>query len=193
MRYGTLANLLIAALSSVTLAAHANLISNGGFETGDFTGWTIAGDGISIDTVFPNSGLDDAAFGSTSNDPTPGVLSQDVSTTPGQDYLLSFALLDEAASPLDSFTVSFGAFSATITGDAASSYTTESFAVPGADIVGGTTTLSFEGLNDNADWNLDDVALDAVVVGVPEPGEAQLLAGILLLAVAAQVRRTRAR
>jgi len=37
--------LLIAVLASAALSAHAqNLVVNPGFETGDFTGWSLSGD-----------------------------------------------------------------------------------------------------------------------------------------------------
>jgi hypothetical protein len=42
-------------------AANADLIVNGGFETGDFTGWTQSG--WFIDTTNPHSGVYDAATG----------------------------------------------------------------------------------------------------------------------------------
>ena len=43
-------------------AKTANLVLNPGFETGDFTGWNVSGDGILLDTAFPNTGCCDAAF-----------------------------------------------------------------------------------------------------------------------------------
>ena len=51
---------LVAALCGA--AASANLVLNPGFETGDFTNWTVPGDGIVIDMIFPNAGCRDAAF-----------------------------------------------------------------------------------------------------------------------------------
>lgn len=161
---------LVAAVSGPAVAA--NLVLNPGFETGDFTDWTVTGDGISIDTVFPNTGCCDAAFSATTTDPNAGVLSQTLSTSPGQVYTLSFALLDEAGFSGNSLTVQFGGFSATITGDMAappgdlpSLYTAETFTVPGADIVGGSTVLAFKGLSDpisGINWNLDDASVTAV-------------------------------
>src|SRR5271165_3381668 len=143
---------LLAALAG---PAAANLVANPGFETGDFTDWTVTGDGISIDSVFPNTGLFDAAFSALTTDGDPGVLSQVLTTSPGQDYAISFALLDEAGFPGDSFIVTFGAFTTTITGDMAgppgtliSGYTAFSFSAPGADVPGSSTALSFEGLQD---------------------------------------------
>jgi hypothetical protein len=164
-------------------AVAGNLVLNPGFETGDFTDWSVTGDGIAIDTVFPNTGCCDAAFSALTTDPNAGVLSQALSTSAGKAYTLSFAVLDEAGFSGDSFTAQFGGFSATITGDEAappgnlpSLYTAETFSVPGIDIAGGTTLLAFKGLNDPSSgivWNLDDVSVNAV--STPEPSTWTLL------------------
>ncbi len=74
--------------------AHADLIVNGGFETGDFTGWTQSG--WLIDTTNPNSGVYAAATGcggascTTVGDPNSAYLYQDVATTIGTKYTLTF-------------------------------------------------------------------------------------------------------
>jgi hypothetical protein len=165
-------------------AAAANLVLNPGFETGDFINWSVSGDGIAIDNVFPNTGCCDAALTATTTDPDAGVLSQILSTEAGKSYTLSFAVLDEAGFNGDTFTVQFGAFNATITGDEAappgdlpSLYTAMTFIVPAADIVSGPTVLSFKGFNDPSlgiDWNLDNVSVTAAAV--PEPATWILLA-----------------
>jgi hypothetical protein len=179
-----------------------NLVSNPGFETNNlvsvFTSWTNSGDGIFVDGTFPNSGNFDAAFTAPSNDPNAGTLSQAISTTSGQSYTLSFALLDEAGLPSDSFIVDFGGFTTTINGFNAgppgtlpSGYTAETFSILGTDITGPSTTLSFQGLNDPSfgiTWNLDDVDLEAA--GVPEPS-AILVFGAGLLGLASLARRRR--
>jgi hypothetical protein len=72
--------------------ANANLIVNGGFETGDFTGWTLTGateNGVDygISTDQPYSGMYSAWFGAVEG---MTYLSQSISTTPGQTYAASF-------------------------------------------------------------------------------------------------------
>jgi hypothetical protein len=194
----------LAVLAALTGPAGAvNLVANPGFEDSTpFNGWTVNGDGILLDNAFPNSGLYDAAFAAPSTDPDPGVLSQVLTTTPGQSYVVSFALLDEAGSFGDTFTVTFGGFSQTITGDQAASpgtnpssgYTSFSFTTLSTDITAAATTLSFTGVNDPAAWNLDDVsvAVPAPVAGVPEPSTwAMMLLGFGGLGFAGY-RRSRA-
>ena len=147
-------------------------------------------DGVAIDTVFPNTGCCDAVFSAASTDAHPGILSQTLVTMPSQSYSLDFAVLDEAGFSGDSFKVSFGGFTATITGDKAappgdlpSFYTAVSFTVPGADVTGANTLLSFEGLSDpfsGIAWNLDDVSVaPAAPAPVPEPASLLLLAAAL--------------
>jgi Carbohydrate binding domain len=68
-----------------------NLIVNGGFETGDFTGWTTDG-GNDVNSSNPSSvvafeGRDNVGGGNVGSD---AYFYQTVSTTPGNFYILSF-------------------------------------------------------------------------------------------------------
>ena len=94
------ATLMLAALIllvSTTEIARADLVVNGGFETGDFTNWTTSSNFDSfttfvttnVDGYVPNSGSYFAALGAVNSDQT---LSQNLATTVGQTYQLSFAL-----------------------------------------------------------------------------------------------------
>ena len=75
------------------LAVGQSIVQNGGFETGDFTGWTESGDSsstlITTNASYVHSGYYSAELGPPS---TPGDLSQNLATYPGQTYLLSFWL-----------------------------------------------------------------------------------------------------
>lgn len=172
----TLASLAV--LAALAGPAAADLVSNGDFGTGQFApAWATTGDGVVIDNAFPYSGTYDAEF--TSSD----VLSQALTTVPGQGYVLSFYLLDQnLVSPAsDTFTVWWGGYPsadalATITGDqAAGSYSYFQFTILGADVASTRTTLSFQGFSDMADWNLDGVSVTPVASDVPEPSTWALL------------------
>ncbi len=88
-----------------TLKVSNSLLQNGDFETGDFSGWTLAGN------VFENGTLYNGVVGTTSltdgsgpdfihsgnygaflGDTNPATLSQTIKTVPGRSYLLSFWL-----------------------------------------------------------------------------------------------------
>lgn len=166
-----------------TGAAGANSLSNPGFETGALDPWI--GSGALVDSGFPHAGTYDAALSTVANGPA-ATLSQAVATVPGSAYLLSLFLLDQALSPFDTFTVAFGGFSATVTGDAAfdgstaSNYAANSFLIPGSAVTATRTTLMFSAVNPNAAFNVDDVVLSPAVQAVPEPaGLAALLSGLV--------------
>ena len=77
----------------------ANLMTNGGFETGDFTGWSHAGNlAVISDAQFRNQAgaiglFPNGAFAvdfSNGNNPATGYLTQNLSLEAGQTYELSF-------------------------------------------------------------------------------------------------------
>jgi hypothetical protein len=94
-----LLSLLLLATPAALQAQTSNLVLNGGFETGDFTGWTLSGANTpaSVDNgsyglfseITPHSGNYDADFESDGN-ALYQYLSQTLPTTPGASYLLSF-------------------------------------------------------------------------------------------------------
>lgn len=88
-------------------SARAALVFNGGFETGDFTGWSWApspGTMTEVDTGTPHSGsfrLEISTSGSVFDE-----LSQSLATLPGQQYMISFWLSDSGLpSPASAFEV----------------------------------------------------------------------------------------
>ena len=82
------------ALASDCAAADGNLVTNCGFETGDFTGWTVTdpSNNTYVDSHNPNSGTYAANLGGT-----PGTLSQTITDTAGQMYNFTFYMQNEIA------------------------------------------------------------------------------------------------
>ena len=166
-------------------SARADIVTNGGFETGDFTGWTSFGDVgyTGVDTGLQYQGTYAAFFGSS--DGTSGI-DQVFSTTVGERYLVEFWLQSEAdingvVAP-NSFDVSWNGESALLLTNAAEfGYTHYAFGFTATSV---STDLRFTFQNIPAFWDLDNVS-----VNVPEPGSLALvgLAGL----VGGLVRRRR--
>ncbi|CEK18165.1 putative carbohydrate binding protein [Chthonomonas calidirosea] len=75
-----------------------NYVQNGGFETGDFTDWTLSGDTTvaTVSSADPHTGNYSAALGTTYGT---GYLSQTLSVTPNQSYFLSFWVTTDGSLP----------------------------------------------------------------------------------------------
>ena len=122
----SIAALAIATSFLLGSAANANIVTNPGFETGDFTGWTQGGD-TSFTGVDgnPHSGNFAAFFGPVDSI---GTLSQTLTTTPGELYNIDFWLENDDTSGVNSFSVSFdGNVLDSMTGASAFGYTEFSF------------------------------------------------------------------
>ena len=89
-----------------TAFASPNLLNNGSFESGDFTGWTTGGNFIDTSVTFGGfyaySGAEDgtwyAVMGPVGSD---GTLSQTFSDTAGQHYNFSFWFASVGDNPSD--------------------------------------------------------------------------------------------
>lgn len=155
-----------------------NLVANCGFETGEFTSWTISGndtpfelgnlygvEGVDpFDGMSPNSGLNQAYFADLVSNAT--TLSQTLATQAGDIYQISWFLAQDTdpASPYtNAFSASFGGNTLTdVTGLSAQGYTRYSYTMAAAS---SSTTLSFTLGNDLGEFLLDDIS-----VATPEPG-----------------------
>jgi hypothetical protein len=186
IRYALAVSVL--ALSTAGLAnAGDNLVTNGSFETGDFTGWTLSGDttftGVcNVSTCpggfAPEDGTFAAYFGPVGDTAT---ISQTIATTPGDEYSLSFYLANPVGGTPNYFNVTFGnsSFSFTNFGTAFSwqQFTLTTLATSDQ------TQLSFTFRNDPSYWFLDNVTVQQSGGTSPEPSTFVLFgSGVLGLA-----------
>ena len=195
IRFAALPALLLLTGLVATDPARADLVTNGGFETGDFTGWTVSGNanqGMTPDTFVlggPHSGSYAAFLGAPNSD---GFLSQDIATTANEKYTVSYYLAVDTNAAGDStpndFSASFGGqtlFSGTnlaVTQSGGfgsydpSDYTLYTFS---AVATGPTSTLQFGFRNDPSEFRLDDVS---VVDAGPVPEASTTVSfGLLLM------------
>lgn len=178
----TLACSLVAAALFATGAARADLVTNGGFETGDFSGWTtaFAPGSAAVDTLAPHDGTYAAYFGEVSS------LSQTLATVVGSTYKVSFWLMLEAdvtgAAKPNAFSVDFGSFIGPSFADVTEfGYKQFEFF---ATATSASTDLTFNFSRVPGFWDLD-----SVTVTLPEPGSLALLAAAGLGGAAATRRR----
>jgi hypothetical protein len=181
--------LTAAAALAFAYPGKANLITNGGFETGDFTGWTQSGNtgftGVAgeLSGALPHSGNFCAYFGPVGDH---GFITQNLATTPGGSYVIDFWLANNGGTP-SFFGVSWGGTTLYSVTDASGfGYTEFTFNVTA---LSGITALQFEFRQDPSYFFLDDISVTPTGVGVPDAGSTLPLLGCALLGLATLRRR----
>ena len=147
---------LVLALSGNAQASE--LVTNGGFETGDFTGWTQTGN-TSFNGVDGNghSGIHAAFFGPVGS---LGGISQNLTTVGGTSYLIDFFVQFDGGNT-SQIQVAFGGDTLlNLNNPPAGGYIHESFVATAST---SSTTLSFSFRDDPGFIYLDDVRVTAAV------------------------------
>jgi len=174
-----------------TAPASATLLTNGGFETGDFTGWSVSevfsfvGSGPQAPPSFPyagpKSGTNYALLGQIGN---AGTISQGISDTLGKTYSVTYWLAGVGDSPsyFDAYwngTLIAGSDRTDF--NSAAVYQKFQFSVVGS----GSDVLLFHERDDPGYMALDSVSIKEV----PEPGTLAMLGAGLIGSIAARRKR----
>jgi hypothetical protein len=161
---------------SFAYPAKANLITNPGFETGDFTGWTQhVGNSVvsTFNGVSPHSGNFQALVFPP--------LGQSVATTPGQSYTIDFWAASQDFSQLTVVWGGSNVFSHFFAGP--TGYIEFTFNVTAASA---STLIFFQA---TSSLFLDDISVNPRAVGVPDTGSRVSLLTCALLGLAALRRK----
>jgi hypothetical protein len=187
-------------------ASSGNLVANCGFETGDFTGWTLSGNDVPnelgnlygvegtdpLDGISPNSGSFHAFIADLDSNAT--TLAQTLHTKAGDLYDVSFYLAQDTTPSTqysNELIVDFGATTlVSLNAMPVQGYTLYTFAVAATST---STPISFTIGNGLGETLLDDVKVTDTVAPTPEPSTWSLflLGGFVLLL--AQKRRSYSR
>ena len=160
-----------------TLQIGQSLVQNGGFETGDFSGWAFNGDtmvfrhgkltlydAVAAGWIYPQA-THSGNFGVYLGDNKAATLTQTLATVPGQKYYLSFWLDNTDTTGAGQFSVFWNTNGAasnavmTLTNPPAFGWTNEQFLVTAT---GTNTTLEFMAQDYPNYFGLDDVQVTPV-------------------------------
>lgn len=169
------------ALSS---AAHANLVTNGGFETGTLAGWTESGNvgWGGVGNGFVHNGANAYFNGAVG---TPDTISQTLTTVAGSTYHIEFWVSNAASGNLFQFNWDGGAPEISF-GSGPSGWTQYAFDAAASS---NSTTIAVTIQNDPNWTYVDDISV-VPTQQVPEPGSLALV-GLALAGVGVNWRRKR--
>ena len=162
----------VAQTAPFTLRVVSSLVQNGGFETGDFTDWTLVGNtttqgfrGATIYNAVESSNsyplvVHSGTYGAFLGDNQLAFLSQTLTTVPGENYLLSFWLDNRTSAAGQRFQVSWnGGLLYNVTNPPAFTWTNLQFI---ANAASPSTVLQFGVENDPNYFGLDDISVTRI-------------------------------
>lgn len=181
-------NIRVAALAmavALSGAAQANIVTNGDFETGSFSGWTQFGNtgATGVTGGYAHSGSFGGQFGAVGS---AGGIFQTLVTVVGQTYDISFWLRADSGTPNTfAFNWDGGADELVFSNSPGFAYQQFTYALTATSA---TTDLRFAIRHDPAYYGVDDVVVTA---RVPEPMSLALVA-VALVGAGAASRKKRA-
>lgn len=151
----------VAAVLPFTLSVGQPVILNGGFETGDFTDWTLSGNSASTSVTGNSTFVHGGTYGALLGPPnTPGYLTQNLTTVPGQNYLVSLWLVNGDGSTPNLFQVQWnGVTLGGVANLTATTWTNLQFLVTAA---GSASVLQLGFQDDPYYLGLDDITVTPV-------------------------------
>jgi hypothetical protein len=201
-KHGRISLFVAAFLLTAGLASGFTAITNGSFETGDFTGWTqipaSSGSNFGVSNAVtaiaaPQSGSYYAFFNSQPNNYDS--ISQTLTTTPGELYGITFLILfltGNDGSNQDFRVLWNGSLSTGVINENPNP-PFGPFYVPITDSVianGNSTVLEFQGFDGTGETLLDNISIRDLGAAIPEPGTFGLSgAGLVIAGFCRQIKR----